>query len=239
MDAGIPRQLLDRLDTLLGRLLPGSPLSSPACSASAQEHYEYLEAARLRLGEVLAADPALTTRLADDVLPLLALDGNLTSQLVFPLTAALGRRPVLTHLVAQARTGSWQTRTNACSAAYWVSAWRPTAHRDAIITATRQGALPVEQARTLLQHDRQHPDWRLHDHITDLWPHLWTAAVEAFVHCRNDELRQRLQTVFPLAPAHYPSDHGPLLYRARLIAEEKPHLFGRLLAHRTGYSVAI
>ncbi|MFD8754660.1 hypothetical protein ACFV0O_27290 [Kitasatospora sp. NPDC059577] len=227
--------LQQQLDDLLDRALPDQNPGPCPADATPQARYEHLEATRLHLSQTLAADLALTMRMADDLLPLLALDDNLTSQLAFPLIAALGRRPVLTHLIDHARTGSWPTRAGACSAAYWVSVWRPTTRRDEIIATARSGTLPVEQARTLLLQDQQHPN----DHISDLWPHLWKAAAETFVHCQDDELRQRLQTAFPLDADRYPPEHSPLLGQARLIAEDRSHLFDRLLTHRTGYGIAI
>ncbi|KOV36227.1 hypothetical protein ADK60_07225 [Streptomyces sp. XY431] len=236
VDTGLLQQ---SLDDLLCRILPDRPQPSLPCNAGAQERYERLEATRLRVGETLAADPALTVHAAGDVLPLLTLDDNHTSQLVFPLVAALGRRPVLTFLVAHSKSGSWRTRTNSCSAAYWVSVWRSTTGRDEIITATRNGALTGEQARALLQQDARHPHWRTSDQVGDLWPSLWAAAADTFVHCQDNELRQRLQTAFPLNAGHYPPGHGPLLDRARTIAEDMPDVFDRLLANKSGYGIPI
>ncbi|MEV6975021.1 hypothetical protein [Kitasatospora sp. NPDC093806] len=235
--------LLQRsLDDLLCRILPGQPQPPlPSTTAAAttttttQERYGRLEVTRLRVGETLAAAPALTLRIADDVLPLLALDDNLTSQLVFPLVAALGRRPVLTFLIAQSKTGGWQSRTNSCAAAYWVSVWRSTTRRDEIIAAARNGTFTGEQARTLLQQDAQQPRWRSSDEVSDLWPSLWASAADTFVHCQDDELRQRLQTVFPLDSGLYPPGHDRLLDRARTVAEDMPALFGRLLANKSGF----
>ncbi|MFJ8476423.1 hypothetical protein [Kitasatospora sp. NPDC094011] len=238
--------LQQSLDDLRCHILPGQPqLSLPSAAgdadadADAQQRYERLEATRLLVGETLAADPDLTVRVADDVLPLLASDDNLTSQLVFPLVAALGRRPVLTFLIARSASGSWQARTNSCAAAYWVSVWRSTTRRAEIIAATRHGTLTRKQARTLLQQDAHHPYWRTSDHVSDLWPNLWAAAADAFVRCQDNELRQRLQSVFPLAAGHYPPGHGQLLHQARTVAEAMPDLFGRLLADRSGYGMVI
>ncbi|MFC8448210.1 hypothetical protein [Kitasatospora sp. NPDC057223] len=42
-----------------------------------------------------------------------------------------------------------------------------------------------------------------------------------------------------IAAHHPPRRKGPLLHQARLITEEKHHLFNRLLDHRTGYRSAI
>ncbi|MFB7476086.1 hypothetical protein [Kitasatospora sp. NPDC056184] len=236
MDAGLLQQ---SLDDLLHRILPSRPRPALPSDADAQERYERLEATRLHVGETLAADPALTVRVADNVLPLLALDDSATSQLVFPLVAALGRRPVLTFLISRSRTGSWQTRTNSCGAAYWVSVWRSTARRDELISATRGGMLTREQAHTLLQQDAEHPRRRTGDHVSDLWPSLWAAAADAFVHCQDDQLRRRLQAAFPLDPRHYPSGHGLLLDRVRSIAEVMPGSFRRLLANESGYGLLI
>ncbi|MFJ6769559.1 hypothetical protein ACIQOV_01020 [Kitasatospora sp. NPDC091257] len=81
--------LQQSLDDLLCRILPGQPQPLPPSNGGADTHerHEGLEATRLHLGGTLAADPALTVRVPDDVLPLLTLDDNLTNQLAFPLAA--------------------------------------------------------------------------------------------------------------------------------------------------------
>ncbi|MEK2494393.1 hypothetical protein WN990_33090 [Kitasatospora purpeofusca] len=236
MDTGLLQQ---SLDDLLCRILPGRPRPSLPADADTQERYEHLEATRLHVGRTLAADPVLTVDAAADVLPLLTLDDGPTSQLVFPLVAALGRRPVLTFLIDRAGRGSWRARTNSCSAAYWVRVWRPSTGRDEIITAAREGTITGEQARAQLQQVAQLPHRRTGDQVDDLWPSLWAAAADTFVRCRDNELRRQLQSAFPLDAGHYPPGHGPLLDRARTIAEETPDLFGRLLANDSGYGVAI
>ncbi|GGV42596.1 hypothetical protein GCM10010495_70280 [Kitasatospora herbaricolor] len=232
MDSGPLQQLLD---DLLDRALPGRPELPLLSGADGQQPHPGVGAARMYLGRALKADPALTARLADDVLALLVLDDNASSQLVFPVVAALGRRPVLTHLIAQAGQGGWRTRINACSAAHWVGMWQPTDRRDEIVAAIRQGTLTGAQAQTLLLQDQRQPTWRTNDQIADLWPGLWVAAAEAFVHCGDNDLRHRLQDVFPLNTDHYPPAHRPLVDQARTIAEEQPELFGRLLTNVSGH----
>ncbi|MFC8454019.1 hypothetical protein [Kitasatospora sp. NPDC057223] len=96
-----------------------------------------------------------------------------------------------------------------------------------------------EPILVLLQQDAQHPDRRTSDHASDLWSSPWAAAAEAFVNCRDEGLRQHLQTVFPLEAGHYPPGHGRLLNQTRTIADNAPDRFGRLLANESGYGISI
>ncbi|MFE0459643.1 hypothetical protein ACFW1A_10320 [Kitasatospora sp. NPDC058965] len=233
MNTSVLQQSLDELLHHLRQDL----IEPSGADARAQQRYEQLEAVRLRIGRALAADPGLAVRTADRVLPLLVLDTNLTSQLAFPLIAALGRRPVLAFLITRAGSGGSAARANACAAAYWVGVWRPNHRRDGIIAAVRQGTLAGDQARALLEHDAQHPCWRPEDRVDDLWPALWRAAAEAFVRCPEEQPRLRLQCAFPLEPDRYPAADAPLLARVRAVAEAQPELYRRLLAGSSGYGL--
>ncbi|MFI9105416.1 hypothetical protein ACIGXA_33385 [Streptomyces fildesensis] len=206
--------LLEGLEKLWARINPNEDAVQSGLLVDldpAQRRYEQVECTRLRIGRTLARDLDLTRRLASDVLALLPLDGNLYSQLIFPLVAAVGRRRVLEHLIPAVREGDWPARANASCATYWVRVWSP-------------GKSSAE---------------RHIDHVADLWPELWRASLEAFVHCPDLDLRMQLHTAFPLGPEHYPPEAAPLLHQARSIAQDYPERFSRLLTGSTGYGVAI
>ncbi|MQY14405.1 hypothetical protein SRB5_45720 [Streptomyces sp. RB5] len=189
-----------------------TPIEFPVELDPVSRRYELVEATRLRIGDALTRDVELTRRLSPDVLRLLLLESNRTDQLVHPLIAALGRRRVLDYLIQAARVGEWAARANAASAAYWVRAWAP---RRPVV------------------------DQRDSHYVADLWPDLWLAALEAFVHCPDVDLQEQLHTAFPLGPGRYPPEAVHVLRQARAIAVAHPDRFARLLDGSTGYGAAI
>ncbi|MFG2698329.1 hypothetical protein [Kitasatospora sp. NPDC048407] len=186
-----------------------------------QDRYEQVETTRLSLGQALAADPARTARLADRVLPLLAMESGRTSQLVFPLVAAVGRQAALTDLISLASEGSWRHWANACTAAYWVDAWAAPVPLDDLREQVRAGRISAEQAQERIARALKQVQAIL-ELLTDLWPHLWLAAAKRFTGSDDPDLRCLVQAGFPLEHPHHLPEAAPFLAEARRIAENDP-----------------
>lgn len=234
--------LVRRLEALLDRLAPGEALrlEGPLLDLEpAQQRYELVECNRLRLSRLLRRDLRLARRHRAELLALLPLDSNTTSQLVFPLVMALGRRTVLRYLIDAVGQGDWPRRVNASSAAYWVRVGPGVPDEEKLFTAVRDGTMSVADARAKLRRLREESEQSDTDPVDDLWPALWLASLRAFVDCEDDDLRLRLETAFPLAASHYPPEAAPLCAQAERIALAEPERFARLLNGSTGYGLAI
>jgi hypothetical protein len=234
--------LLQRIEALLDHLAPGERvrLGGPLLDLEpARQRYELVECNRLGLSRVLRRDLQLVHRHRAELLALLPLDGNLTSQLVFPLVTALGRRPVLRYIIDAVGQGGWPQRVNASAAAYWVPRGPGIPGREELFVAVRDGVMSVADARVKLRRLRAQPEQTDNDTVADLWPELWLASMRAFVECDDDGLRLRLHAAFPLAAAHYPPEAASLREEAERIALAQPERFGRLFNGSTGYGLAI
>ncbi|XVQ15040.1 hypothetical protein ACQP1W_21665 [Spirillospora sp. CA-255316] len=236
-------QALQRLiDRLLAEVCPQwepPPRLAPAGVTAEQWEWERLEATRLRLGRALAERPDLAAERAGTILAAIGLDRGHTNQLVHPLIAAIGRRAVLEHLTEMAgdEERSWEGRGNAASAGYWVRSWQPAYQADLLREAYEAGA---ESAGEIQEYVRRHePPRGPGDEVADLWPRFWLTCLGAFVTCQDAQLRQSLQTTFPLERTCYPPGSADLVDEARRIALEDADAFARLLNGSTGYGWAI
>ncbi|QKG26874.1 hypothetical protein [Actinomadura verrucosospora] len=195
--------------------------------------YERVEAARLRLGEAMTEQPARTAEYADEIFEAVLLDSGTTSQLLHPLIAAIGRRPVLLRLTRAVEEGPCRRSANAGSAAYWVRCWppRPKTVPAEVRTAEDLIAYLHERAATLTAQPENRVD--------DLWPPFWRACMAAFVACDDDDVRRVLETTFPLASECRPPEVAELVAAVRAIVDASPEKYQRLRDGTTGLGHAI
>jgi hypothetical protein len=232
--------LQDHIDGLLAQACPEwppPPRVGTEDEGSDQQRYERIEVTRLRLGRALAERPDVAGRLAEKIFETVLLERTATDQLIAPLITAIGRRPVLEQLIEAAGEGPCARRANAAAAAYWVRCWEHPQRRFLLRAAYDNGA---RSAKDLQDHLQQHLDpprdigW-----IDDLWPRFWQVSLNTFVECTDREIRQNLQTAFPLEAGCYPAEMAPLLAQAALLVEDDPERFERLHQRTTGYGHAI
>ncbi|MVZ99569.1 hypothetical protein F8568_004110 [Actinomadura sp. LD22] len=194
--------------------------------------YERVEAARLRLGEAMADQPARTAEYADEIFEAVLLDRGTTGQLVHPLIDAIGRRPVLRRLTRAVEKGPWRQSANAGSAAYWVRCWPP------LPKSVPSGVRTREDLAAYVR-EREARRARSENRVDDLWPPFWRACMTVFVACDDDDVRRVLETTFPLAPECHPPEAAGLVAAVRAIVDASPEKYPRLRDGTTGYGHAI
>jgi hypothetical protein len=193
------------LDELIPIFCPGWD-NKPAEPHS--QHHR-CEVKRKRIGDAASKNPAATRRHRELLLRAAVHDQCRSGirQLIGPLTAALGYRPVQEAIIGYIRTGSDAEKVGATMAWYFAQPGR---------TYSDRGILAKER-RTAL------------DALADLRDQYRAACLAAFLACPDPQSRQDLSLGFDLDPAAYSADLLPSLDQARQIINADPSRYRRIL----------
>ncbi|WP_460724087.1 hypothetical protein [Nocardia heshunensis] len=238
----IEDDLLGRIDRLLAAAHSDwrRPLVVDRADGSeASRRYQLIESTRLQLGVTLTERPEWTAARSEEIFAVLLLDDGMTSQLVHPLIAAIGRRAVLQRLIAtlEDERQNLQVLENAAQAAYWVRCWEPAELRRLRRAAVAAGARTASEVQSYLRAHRE-PELATTP-VGDLWPRFWRACMRIFVACEDLDTRRRIQTAFPLESSCYPVEFAAYVSAATEIANADTANFRRLLEGSTGLGHSI
>ncbi|MFB8281551.1 hypothetical protein [Nocardia colli] len=207
--------------------------------SAAARRYALIESTRLQLGVTLTERPEWTAARSEEIFAVLLLDDGMTSQLVHPLIAAIGRRAVLQKLIAtlEDERRPLQLLENAAQAAYWVRCWEPAELCRLRRAALAAGARTASEVQSYLRSHRE-PELATTP-VGDLWPRFWRACMRIFVACEDLGTRRRIQTAFPLESSCYPVEFAAYVSAATEIANADTASFNRLLEGSTGFGHSI
>jgi hypothetical protein len=203
--------LLDDLAAIFGQ---GQDLTAAVPETAAASRYSRCERKRAAIGQVAARDLDLVRANAALVLRTVVHDqcrsGN--RQLIDPLVAALGYRPVQEALTGYVEKGTDAEVIGATMAWYW--ARPPLAYQG---TANWERRQPTTDSKAA---------W---DALADLRDRYRHACLRAFIARDDPDARFALSLGFNLDPDAYPAELLPDLEHARRIGLADPDRYERLL----------
>lgn len=202
------------LDGLAALFNPGQDLTAPVPGNAAASRYSRCERKRAAIGRAAARDLDLVRANAALVLSAAVHDqcrsGN--RQLIDPLVAALGYRPVQEALIGYVENGTDAEAIGATMAWYW--ARPPLVYLG---TANWERRQPTADSKAA---------W---DALADLRTRYRHACLRAFLARDDLHVRFALSLGVTLDPATYPAELLPDLEHARRIALADPDRYERLL----------
>jgi hypothetical protein len=215
LDRGEAFELL--LNNLAAIFCQGQDLIATVAENTTASRYLRCERKRAAIGRAAARDLDLVRANAAPVLNAAVHDqcrsGN--RQLIDPLVAALGYRPVQGELIGYVDKGTDAEAIGATMAWYW--ARPPLVYLG---TANWERGQPTADSKAA---------W---DALTDLRTRYRHACLRAFLARDNPEARFAMSLGFTLDPGEYPPELTPDLKHARRIALADPDRFERLLHAR-------
>jgi hypothetical protein len=215
LDRGEAFELL--LNNLAAIFCQGQDLIATVAENTTASRYLRCERKRAAIGRAAARDLDLVRANAAPVLNAAVHDqcrsGN--RQLIDPLVAALGYRPVQGELIGYVDKGTDAEAIGATMAWYW--ARPPLVYLG---TANWERGQPTADSKAA---------W---DALTDLRTRYRHACLRAFLARDNPEARFAMSLGFTLDPGEYPPELTPDLKHAQRIALADPDRFERLLHAR-------